>query len=160
MSAFVIDTNVLVVANGGHEVSDDCLRRCLNALSNSREGIVVVDNQFQILKEYRKHAHDTGQPGVGDAFLKWLLRNQANPDHCEQVPLTASGLGNYLEFPSDPALDGFDKSDRKFVAVALTSEHGPEIQNAVDTDWWKFRDEFVIMVSRYTFYARGRCSLE
>jgi hypothetical protein len=38
-----------------------------------------------------------------------------------------------------PRLGGFDRSDRKFVAVARASAHGPMIVNAVDTDWWIYR---------------------
>jgi len=37
-------------------------------------------------------------------------------------------------------LRGFDPADRKFVAVALVSRYEPEIQNAVDADWWDYRD--------------------
>ena len=46
-----------------------------------------------------------------------------------------------LEFPDDPALTGFDSSDRKFVAVAVASEIQPALLNATDTDWWEYRVE-------------------
>jgi len=34
-----------------------------------------------------------------------------------------------------PALAGFDRSDRKFVAMALASGSTPDVLNAVDSDW-------------------------
>src|SRR5207245_8723519 len=43
--------------------------------------------------------------------------------------------GDFAEFPRDPALEGFDLSDRKFVAVARASRHSPTVLNAVDSDW-------------------------
>jgi len=34
----------------------------------------------------------------------------------------------------------FDRSDRKFVAVALASQLNPNVLNATDTDWWHYRE--------------------
>jgi proteasome lid subunit RPN8/RPN11 len=76
---------------------------------------------------------------VGDAFLKWVLSNQGNRQRCEQIQITEISEYNFAEFPSDPNLDGFDLSDRKFVAVAIAHPHKPPILNAVDSDWGDFR---------------------
>lgn len=46
----------------------------------------------------------------------------------------------FPNFPADPELQNFDRSDRKFVAVALASGENPPIVNATDTDWWIFRE--------------------
>lgn len=43
---------------------------------------------------------------------------------------------DFEEFPGDEELADFDRQDRKFVAVALTSVNDPTILNAVDSDWW------------------------
>ena len=69
--------------------------------------------------------------------MKWVFDNQANPAHCETVAITrtADDFENFAEFPDDPELALFDFSDRKFVAVALCSEHSPSVLNAVDSDW-------------------------
>lgn len=140
MNAVIIDTNVLQVANGREtQAPSECAMMCVEALTNAQQQIIALDNHWLILTEYKKNANTSGQPGVGDAFLLWLLRNQANPLHCEMVPITPLGHGDFAEFPSDHELAGFDLSDRKFVAVALTSRHDPEIVNAVDTDWWHFQ---------------------
>lgn len=46
---------------------------------------------------------------------------------------------DFEEFPRDPALSGFDRSDRKFAAVALASGRDAVLLNATDTDWWSYR---------------------
>jgi len=46
---------------------------------------------------------------------------------------------DFEEFPGDPELAGFDRSDKKFAAVAVTSENDPDVLNAVDADWWHYR---------------------
>lgn len=139
----IIDTNVLIVANDRNceQATRPCILNCIRRLEQIRQhGIVVIDKQWRILKEYKDNVHETGQPGVGDAFLKWVLINQANTRYCEQVPITPTADGSFTEFPNDSALAGFDLSDRKFVAVALVHEAKPPILNAVDTDWRNFQE--------------------
>ncbi len=143
MKAVVVDTNVAVVANGrAEQASPDCLQACLDALRDTREkGLVVLDDDMRILKEYMDNLSLSGQPGLGDAFLKWVWTHQANTVRCETVHITPKSgeSDNFEEFPADPALASFDLSDRKFVAVARASRHKPVVLNAVDTDWWIFR---------------------
>lgn len=43
------------------------------------------------------------------------------------------------DFPDDEMLAGFDRDDRKFVAVAIASGESPPILNASDTDWHDHR---------------------
>ena len=142
----IVDTNVPLVANDdAPQASDECLLACIDQIEKIIEqGIVVIDDGWHILGEYTNNLHSGGQPGLGDAFLKWILTNLGNPAHCERVAITPAGEGtveeNYEEFPDDPALRGFDPSDRKFVAVALAHQERPPILNAVDTDWWNYRD--------------------
>ena len=137
MIATVIDTTVLIVANGETEqASLSCFSCCIDALEEARKQIVVVDDAFLIFNEYKHEVNPIGQPGVGDAFLLWLLRNWLNPDCCELVSLTSNEQNSFAEFPNDPDLVNFDPSDHKFVAVASASIHGPTVLNAVDSDWW------------------------
>lgn len=147
MKAFVIDTNVGVVANEGHpEASPECVTACTNFLEGivNGEALVVIDAGWEILDEYLRYMSSSGQPGPGDAFLKWLLNNQANSDRCEQVwidqVIDPEDNGGYDQFPDDPELATFDPSDRKFVAVVLASLNQPSIANAVDSDWWESRE--------------------
>jgi hypothetical protein len=139
MRAFVVDTNAPVVSNGRSSQADPaCVTACIQALIEVRQaGIIVLDDKLLILEEYMSNLSMSGQPGPGDLFMKWVWTNQANPNHCKQVAITprADDPTNFIEFPNDPDLTGFDRSDRKFVAVALASGDAPEVLNAVDSDW-------------------------
>jgi len=144
MRAFVVDVNVAVVANGRKTHADfNCILACVNVLEKLyKHGMIVIDDGMLILNEYMSRLKMEGQPGMGDAFMKWVWENQAVIQRCERVKLTVRGDDpqDILEFPDDPELDGFDRSDRKYVAVALASEKNPLILNAVDTDWWHYRE--------------------
>jgi hypothetical protein len=122
MNAEVVDTNVLVAANARDtHISPECADVCIDALlSIQYEKIVVIDDGWRILGEYQRNANSQSQPGPGDAFLLWILRNHFNPERCEQVRITALGGSDsdFEEFPLDPDLERLDRSDRKFVAVA------------------------------------------
>src|SRR5690349_12428386 len=140
MSAFVVDTNVPVVANGRNtHANPACIIACVDALSNIYSaGIVVIDDGMRILDEYMRYLNMGGERGAGDAFMKWVWSIQADEAQCERVPLTPRHDGSaddFIEFPDDPELAAFDASDRKFVAVALTSDNAPTVLNAVDSDW-------------------------
>ena len=133
----VVDTNVPLVANGkaeqaGLKCEDACVRK-LRLIQAERR--TLLDDKWLIIEEYRRNLSHTGQPGVGDAFFKWLWENQANPPHCRIVPVTVQADREFTEFPDDPRLVSFDLADRKFVAVALASGAGPHVLNAADTDW-------------------------
>lgn len=136
----VIDTNVLLVANGQHDdVSDDCVVECVRRLqAMQHSGVTVIDDGYRILGEYQHKTRVNPPKGVGDVFLKWLLR-QLGTARVEQVPLSESEPDRFAEFP-DPALEPvFDAPDRKFAAVAHAHPLKPEIWQAADCkwlDWW------------------------
>lgn len=156
-AAVVVDTNVAVVANGKtSQAGIDCISACITELGEIRaHRRVFVDHDGLILEEYRRHLSPSGQPGPGDAFFKWLWDNQGNLRHCKPVEITPlDGNGqSFAEFPDDPALAGFDRDDRKFVATALASGGHPPILNASDTDWWNYR----VALSRHGVKVRFLC---
>jgi hypothetical protein len=139
MSHFVIDANVPIVANGKSEQADpDCVIACAEILEKIHEnGVVLLDDSMLILTEYMKNLNLSGQPGLGDIFMKWIWQVQANPRYCKQIHISQSkaDTADFDEFPDDPRLKTFDHSDRKYVAVAISSKCKPEILNAVDSDW-------------------------
>jgi len=140
MKLVVIDTNVIVVANGKSEqASAECVFICDKRLEKIKLGQkkLVLDSQWQIIGEYKQKLNSTGQPGVGDAFLKWVLTNFGNNQLCDLVYISPKGLD---EFPEVPELSGFDLSDRKFVAVSIIHPSHPPILQAVDSLWWGFKD--------------------
>jgi hypothetical protein len=140
MMKAVIDTNVLLVANGQHpDASDDCVAECVKRLQAMQQsGITVIDDGFRILGEYKHKTCLNPPKGVGDVFLKWLLRHLATT-RVEQVTLNERAKDTFAEFP-DPELEPlFDAPDRKFAAVAYAHDDKPEIWQAADCkwiDWW------------------------
>lgn len=134
----MVDTNVPIAANGRDTHADlTCQLACLEILKELRaQGQIVLDMAGRILAEYRGYLRPVGQPGVGDVFYKHILNNQYNAKYCVLVDLPVDPVsGQYLNFPNDPALAGFDPSDRKFVAAALACADRPPVVNALDTDW-------------------------
>jgi len=139
--AVVVDTNVAMVASRLTPDADErCVTACIKRLAAVREGGgLLLDDSGQILREYTRNLGHSGQPGAGHAFAKWAHDHQAIAGMVTCVPITPSAEGGwrrYEEFPDQHALQGFDKSDQKFVAVALASGTNPSILNAVDSDWW------------------------
>lgn len=139
----VVDTNVPVVANGkSAQASPDCVLKCVESIGTvTKGGRLVLDDGWLIIAEYTKHLAPSGQPGPGDAFLKWVLTNWTNPERCDLVPISPrkGTKTDFSEFPQDPKLRKFDPSDRKFVAVARAHPECPPILQAVDLKWWDYR---------------------
>lgn len=144
MSAYVVDTNVGVAANGRDcpQVDYACrlaciekLRECVNILRDKKQGHVIIDSGGDILEEYKSYFNFKGQPGTGDLFFKVLNERQFSTRQCERVEINKDDNWGYEEFPHDEDLRNFDRSDRKFVAVAIKSQHSPVILNATDSDW-------------------------
>ena len=141
----VVDTNVPKVANGKTEApqaSKTCIAICIDRVERIMRGeeTVVLDRDWAILNEYMDNLNESGQPGTGDEFLLWVLKNRQS--RCEWVSITrTAGLENeYDEFPADPDLDKFDADDRKFVAAAHAHPDNPPILQAVDGGWRTFRN--------------------
>lgn len=137
----VIDTNVLLVANGQHDdVSPDCVTECIKYLqAMKKSGITVIDDGYRILGEYQHKTNLTQPKRVGDVFLKWILQNQSNQSRVEKVPLTETVVNSFSEFPDKTLEPKFDAPDRKFAAVAHAHPDKPEIWQAADCkwlDWW------------------------
>jgi hypothetical protein len=134
MRSFVIDTNVLYVANAQSHTSRACVAECARKLSEiMQSGLVVVDSSRLIRKEYESFGKKTGQPGAGSRFLRWL--NQNGP-RISTVDITAHDVRGFEEFPEHDCLKSFDPSDRKFVAVAAGHGAFPPILQAADSKWW------------------------
>ena len=140
---FVVDTNILVVANRKQAEPLACANSCAQVLFRIKQaGLVVLDDGGRIWKEYRRYLAHSGQPGIGDSFFRWLFNNRARGDLVVAVSITSrdEDPSDFLEFPNSLALQGFDRADRKFVAVARSHGGNPAILNATDRDWWDYRD--------------------
>ncbi len=153
MLKVVIDTNVLLVANQQHpEMSTECVAHCIERLQGVQEtGVVVIDDAFIILGEYQHKTRIKPPRGVGDVFLKWLLRNMGNPARVEMVNVTLTDIDCYAEFPDQALQARFDPPDRIFPAVAHAYAHAdkPTIWQAADCkwiDWWPALAEHGIQI--------------
>ena len=152
MNTVILDTNVIVIANGQTpQASTDCVRRCRERLDLILGGSekVVLDYGQRILREYRRNLKDERHPrrGRGDLFMQWLRQNQWNEERCSLVHITplADNGTDFAEFPNeDTALADFHKKDRKFIAVALayqqTFGQAATLLLAIDRGWIAFVD--------------------
>ena len=139
----VVDTNVPVTASMRPDASAECVRACVAAVEDIMHSkCLALDDGWRIIREYRANLSQTGQPGVGDRFLLWVLQNYANPDRCACVSITPldSDPREFGEFPRHPKLEDFHLSDRKFVAVAAAHPARPPILQAFDSKWWGWKD--------------------
>lgn len=132
----VIDTNVAIAANGREtHASLACQFACielLERLANSKsKDIVLLDSCELILDEYKRHLNFRGQPGVGDLFYKHLHDNAHSFGSVRLIRVTPNEIENqgFNELPAN----SLDKSDRKFLVVALIGNG--TLFNALDTDW-------------------------
>lgn len=137
MSVMVVDTNVVLVANGQHaEVSPECVKACVLALQGvMRSGTLVLDDGFRILLEYQNRTQPRKGNRPGDAFVKWALNNRCNAKSVEQVSLREHDGRGFESFPDDADLATFDAADRKFVAASGAHPDKPPIAQAADSKW-------------------------
>ncbi len=146
MTVIVIDTNVLLAADGqADHMSAECMEECLTRLKRVKATErVVLDDARILLGEYHHILKPNSSPTYGSAFLKWLLQVEGNANHVEKVTITPRDQENTLfdEFPSDAALEAvIDRSDRKFFAVSNAHRDKPPILEATDTKWLGWEDQ-------------------
>ena len=136
----VVDTNVTVTANGANAgATPACVAASAKALQSVMEkGHVFIDDGGRIVAEYRANLSAKGQPGPGDAFLKWLLTHEWGGEKVTRVTVTptAGDDEDFEELPEPPPDTFYDRSDRKFLAVAAASSEHPQILQAFDSKWW------------------------
>ncbi len=151
MGSVIIDTNVLVVANGrdaAPQASKECVILCQARLAEILRGpeSVLLDDKKRIIQEYKNNLNEKGR-GFGDRFWLELVRRMWREQNKFIMVSITSLVGNgtdFEEFPNDdPALKDFHKKDRKFVAVALayqsTHEQATPILKAEDSGWEEFK---------------------
>ncbi|MCX6021072.1 MAG: hypothetical protein NTZ05_04970, partial [Chloroflexi bacterium] len=94
----LVDTNIPKTANlavdpGG--IPDDlveCVFACVEAIDHVRKfGNLILDAEGEIFAEYQKNLSMRGQPGVGDAFLKWVHDHQWSWPDGSRVKITKNG---------------------------------------------------------------------
>lgn len=133
---FVVDTNVTIAANGRKTHANlQCQLSCIEFLedlaSPANPKQTIIDESGLILDEYTPHLNYIGQPGVGDMFFKFIHDHLYSCSKIKTVSITPvdDETRGFAELP----INSLDKSDRKFLAVAITAD--AKIVNALDTDW-------------------------
>jgi len=141
----VVDTNVATTANGMNDgVSQGCVLASARALQCVMGGgHIYIDACGLIVGEYQRNLKRSGQPGPGDAFFKWLLTNEWSSHLVTRVPITPKQHDSE-DFEELPATDDgtvYDRSDRKFLAVAAAHEDHPHILQSFDSKWWGWQGQ-------------------
>lgn len=137
----VVDTNVPVVANGwndkgGRSPAVDCRMAAVYFLQSLLvSGKILLDFEGEIQSEYGRRLNPSGQPGVGDRFYQAVLYSA--PDLIERVDLPKRNDGEYSDLPQRLIDANFDRSDRKFAALAKRVR--VPVVNATDSDWLHHR---------------------
>lgn len=137
MMVRIVDTNVILAANGQHpELSPKCIINCVLVLQSvMASGKLALDDRFRILNEYQNKTDQKKGKGPGDAFVKWALNHNRNAKKVDQVTLQEHTERGFESFPDDPDLVNFDAPDRKFVAVSGAHPGKPSIAQAADSKW-------------------------
>lgn len=138
----IVDTNVCILSNRRDGEDLQCASKCATEIGEIvSKGILVIDSRDVVFEEYKTYLSFSGEPGMGDLFFKWLVDNRYRENRVACIELASHPEREYAEFPEDPELEGFDRSDRVFVALACAHPERPAILNAVDSDYWHYRDQ-------------------
>ncbi|MFZ2727016.1 MAG: hypothetical protein WAX77_12240 [Methylococcaceae bacterium] len=132
LDKLVIDTNVLIAANGRNtHACFACQLACIELLEECKNSLIALDDLDLIMDEYKAYCNYSGQPNTGDMFFKYLHDNQHSVNNIYRITITPidDEARGFLELP----INTVDKSDRKFVATALIAP--ASIMNATDSDW-------------------------
>ena len=133
MTAFVVDTNVPIVANGcAPQADDQCRSSCAGKLGDLMERrTVAIDDKDAILQEYINNFSRSGGRSLGNQFFIHVINNQYVETRVQRVAVTPidDERRSFEELPENT----FDRSDRKFLAVAVSAD--AVVLNATDSDW-------------------------
>lgn len=131
---YIVDTNVLLVANGQSSMSLPCMENCVKFIQSFwGQHILVIDDQYLVLGEYLNKLR-TKRGGIGDKFLKIALTKQRR---VKQVTITRSGNTDhdFIEYPDALSSIAIDLSDRKFFALSNANNTETPIVQASDSKW-------------------------
>ena len=130
----VIDTNVLLVASAAHPYSP---------FSETHVPVELRERVFDWLAEFRADAGSLLALDMAMEIYREYRNRLTDQDYGLQVVHERMATARLVEIGFDgdgwalvPGVcDGLDRSDRKFLAVALDDPTTISIVNAADTDW-------------------------
>lgn len=142
----IMDTNVPVKASYPlsecREEELELVGACIefiHDLINNPKSKLVLDMDWEILGEYKDKVKDTD---MGKQFFRWLYTYINQMDVINDMVKLERQDNEYVVFPKDKKLEKFDRSDRKFIALALTHNEKPPIIQAADGKWLEFTEKF------------------
>lgn len=159
----IIDTNVPLTAAGDNDAADEaCQLACVQTLQRIFKGdiAVVIDAEGEAYREYRDNMHPDPKGGLAGQFLMYLINHRHDSTRFYRVKLRKNVDGQYEDYPHDEALLEFDRSDRKWVAMAIrfkedTQKDAP-IVNAADRDWRLFQSQLENWDVQLEFLCRAK----
>lgn len=135
----ILDTNVLVVANDPHHRAViECRAACVKFANEARDHAeLIIDDAGEVMEEYLGAIATDRPHGIGARFVIELIHNQGFASRVQRVELCKDKNDEFVAFPKTSELERFDRSDRKFAALAKRT--GVPVTNAVDSDWLDYR---------------------
>lgn len=131
----VIDTNVPLVAKQNEGRPPDLIAACETLLAHilERRLPVVTDADGEIVEEYMHQLSLSGQPSLGDAFVRYVHDHRFTWDDSMRPDILPhpEHANSYAVLNGDDS--EIDPSDRKFVAAAKVT--GAPVVQATDTKW-------------------------
>lgn len=135
MDLQVIDTNVLVAANGSDTHADRvCQLACAQRLQETQDNaVLVLDAQRNIMREYQRRIASALRYSPAKIFFVWASKTAPRLS----VELTPHPTRTFTEYPSSDGLRHFDEDDRMFVAAAAVASEVAltVLVNALDNDY-------------------------
>lgn len=143
----IMDTNVAAKAATPQEeckpeewnMQEQCIE-FIREFTKNIDSQLVLDFDYEIIKEYRNRIPDNTP--IGKIFWRWFNSYIGKIPFENMAKLEKDADGNYIMFPLEKRTEEFDKSDRKFVALARTHNEHPPIIEAADGKWLGFKDVF------------------
>lgn len=130
----VIDCNVLIAANRREPtVRLSCAATCAKQLLvTADKDLLLEDTTNLIWEEYKRYCNFSGQPGPGDFFFRWFVRNRWTPQRVQRIDIGAND--DEVEARVPEILQDFDRADRKWIVTYIHGA-GDALYNALDSDW-------------------------
>jgi hypothetical protein len=138
----VLDTNVLLVASASDPSSpfkdsehvplaeQRAVLKWLSEFRRDRSRHLVLDEQREVMREYKR------QLGKNDYGYQVVIE-KLQTARFHRIELDEGGAAR---LPEPLQTEVKDRSDRKFVAVALADAGESSLVNACDTDWYDCQD--------------------
>lgn len=131
----VVDTNVPLVVKLGDDWPRELLDACEEIIEQilERQVPVVTDAAGEIVEEYLHQLSISGQPSLGDEFVRYVHDRRFTWDAAFRPDIQPHPTEDhsYAVLNGDDA--EIDKSDRKFIAAAKVA--GVPVVQATDTKW-------------------------